>query len=96
MNPISGGKQRGWIDAVSPAGVKVSLQFLESSKKATDELNAIRQGGAGVTPDPAFTGATIGNVLAFATPSGHVALPASLVTSLGDLLAKAKPAPGGS
>ncbi len=45
--------------------------------------------------DPAFTGATIGKVLAFATPSGNVALPASLVTSLGELLAKAKPAPGG-
>ena len=94
MTPISGGKQLGWLDAVSPAGVKVSMQFLESPKKATDELAAIHNGVAGVKADLAFTGQTIGNVLVFATPNGHQKLPASVVTRLGALVATAKHAAG--
>ncbi len=88
MNPIAGGKQLGWLDAVSPSGVKVSLQFLESRARATDELAAIRKGTPGVKANAAFAGTTIGSVLVFATGSADVALPANAVESLGGLLTR--------
>ena len=86
MNPIAGGKQLGWLDAVSPFGVKVSLQFLESTAKATDELATIHKGAPGFKADAAFAGTTIGSVLVFATGSADEALPANAVESLGGLL----------
>lgn len=95
MSPIAGGKQLGWLDASSPAGVKVSLQFLENSTKATEELAAIHNGAGDVKPDPGFAGATIGNVLAFVRPNGRQQLPAGLVESLNGLLAKPKRTPSG-
>ena len=95
MSPLAGGKQLGYLEAVSPAGAKVSLQFLESSTKATEELAAIHKGVSDVKADPAFNGATIGNVLVFVPPNGHQKLPAGIVTSLGGLLAKAERGAGG-
>ncbi len=92
MSPLAGGKQLGWLDATSPAGVKVSLQFLESSTKATEELAAIHNGAGDVEADPGFNGATIGNVLVFVRPNGHQALPSVVVASLGGLLVTAKKA----
>ncbi len=82
MNPIAGGKQLGWLDAVSRSGVKASLQFLESPAKATDELAAIRKGVPGFKADAAFAGTTLGSVLVFATGSADVALPSDAVGSL--------------
>ena len=92
MSPLAGGKQLGWLDATSPAGVKVSLQFLESSKKATEELAAIHNGAGDVKADPGFDGATIGNVLVFVRPNGHQRLPGGVVESLGGLLVTTKQA----
>lgn len=94
MAPIAGGRQVGWLDAVSPTGAKVSLQFLESSKLASAELSAIHDGVDGTKPDPSFAGVTIANVLAFATPNGRAPLAAEVVTSLNALLEGTKHATG--
>ena len=88
MRPLAGGKQLGWLDLVSPTGTKISLQFLESSGKAKDELAAIHAGVSGVKADPSFRGTTVGNVLAFTTPTGRQELSAIVVSDLGKLLAK--------
>jgi hypothetical protein len=80
MVPLAGGRQLAWFDTRSPAGDALSLQFLDSAKRARREFALATSGS------PGFRGATIDNVLVFESPDGKTPLPGAVLSAVRSLL----------
>lgn len=76
MAPLAGGRQLAFLDATSPSGYVVSLQFLDSPARAKSEVVLIHQ-----RPSP-FTGVAVGSVLAFSAPAGAMPVPQSVLAQV--------------
>ena len=80
MQPLAGGSQLAYFVIRSPDGVRVTTQFLDSSKRADNELKlALRT-------LKSFHGAVARNVLIFASPNGTAKLPDKALNALRLLL----------